>query len=409
MPALGRIWLVARREIDESRRAKSFVLSTAILVLAVIAAVVIPALVSHSRRAQRLGVVGPAPAGLAQAATTAGRVGGVKVRIVPEPSLAEATASLRTGSIDAALIGGTEILIKQRPLSGTSSSVSLADALSQILGLERLLAQLPPAVAARAARGVGIPVSSIEPRPRNLTSRFTGFGAVLLIYLALLFYGIRLGQSVAEEKTSRVVEVLLATARTPELLGGKILGLGVVAAMQIVAALVAFVVAGLAVGSSAIHHGAPGIAAIGALWLMLGYALYAPALVAGASMIGRAADLTNTTMPLLIPLIATYAITSGVIFTNTPPAFFRVLAFVPPTAPAAMPAMYAMGAAPLWQVAISALLTILAVVGCMRASEVVYRGSVMRAGGRVRLRQVLESEAGPRRRRAFRRSPRGNA
>ncbi|MDQ6776521.1 MAG: ABC transporter permease [Actinomycetota bacterium] len=385
-------WLIVRREVDERLRAKSFRIVTVIVMLAVAAAVVIPALVKGHHNFEKVGVVGPTDPAIARAALEAGRVTGNGVTVLPVPSLAAARAQLRSGALNVAVVNGREVLVKQQPLSGSnSSSASLAGALAQLVGLER---RLPAQAAASALTGgLALPVRGVEAPPRSLASRFTALGANLLIYIIIFFYGIRIAQSVGEEKTSRVVEVLLATVRSTQLLTGKMIGFAAVAVVQMLAIGVTFAVLALAVGSHAIQGAAGGVALMGALWLVLGFALYCTAFAASGSMISRQSEVGNAAMPLLIPLIVAYSLSNGVLFGSGSSAFYHVLAFVPWTAPVAMPTEYATGAAPLWQVGVSAVLCLLATVATARVAGVVYDRSVMRSGGRVRLRQVLGSRA----------------
>ncbi|MGH2876921.1 MAG: hypothetical protein ACRDLV_11780, partial [Solirubrobacteraceae bacterium] len=125
------------------------------------------------------------------------------------------------------------------------------------------------------------------------------------------------------------------------------------------------------------------------------FALYSTAFAAAGSMINRQSDAANTSLPLLIPLIVAYALTNGVLFGGVTP-FYRVLAFIPWTAPIAMPTMVATGEASPVGFVVSALLCVAATVATARAAGVVYERSVMRTGARVRLRQVLRPSGGAR-------------
>jgi ABC-type Na+ efflux pump permease subunit len=279
----GDTWLVARREIDERSRAKSFWITTAIMILAVVAAVVIPAIVSHNHNTEKVGVLGAGDPALTRAAIEAGRVTGNRVQVPPVASLDAARSELRSGTLTAVIGNGGEVLIKQQPVSGTTSS----------------------------------------------TATFSG-------------------------ATSRVVEVMLATLRPTQLLTGKVISFAALAFAQMLALGATFAICGIAVGSHAIRGTAGSVALIGGLWLTLGFALYCSAFAAAGALITRQADASNAVLPLLIPLIVAYSLSNGVLF-NGANSFYHVLAFIPWTAPVAMPTMFAIGAAPAWQVIASAL------------------------------------------------------
>jgi ABC-2 type transport system permease protein len=153
-----------------------------------------------------------------------------------------------------------------------------------------------------------------------------------------------------------------------------------------------FAVSAVAVGSNAIRGTAGLVAVVGGVWLVLGYALYSSAFAAAGAMISRQADAANAAFPLLIPLIAVYSLSNAVIF-NGANSFYHLLGFFPWTAPIAMPTLFAVGAAPAWQMIVSGVICLIAIVASARVAGLVYQRSVMRTGARVRLRQVLR--AGP--------------
>lgn len=100
----GDTWLVARREIDERSRAKSFWITTAIMILAVVAAVVIPAIVSHNHKTEKVGVLGAGDPALTRVAIEAGGVTGSRVQVLPVASLDAARSELRSGTLTAVIV-----------------------------------------------------------------------------------------------------------------------------------------------------------------------------------------------------------------------------------------------------------------------------------------------------------------
>jgi ABC-2 type transport system permease protein len=132
---------------------------------------------------------------------------------------------------------------------------------------------------------------------------------------------------------------------------------------------------------------------VGALWLVLGYAFYCTAFAAAGSLITRQADAYNAALPLQIPLILAYLLTFTVLYATSVNAFYHVLAFVPFTAPIAMPVLVAVGAAPAWQVAVSAGISVVSTVVMARVAGAVYERAILRTGSRLKVRQVLRSAA----------------
>jgi len=387
------IWLVARREIRDRARAKSFWVASVILLVAVAAAVIIPAIAHGGPATARVGIVGGPVAAQTLTVKEAGRISGTTVTVIPLPGLAAARARLRSGDLAAVLVGDSEILVKQQPLGSSSSSGGTAlGALSEVAGLQRFYALLPPSAAAGiASHGIALPVHGLLPPPRGLASRITGLAAAILIYVIILTYGVRITIGVGEEKASRVVEVLLTTLRPVQLLAGKVIGMGVLAVAQIVAMVTVFLVLGNALGSTAVRGASASVVLAAGLWLLLGYAFYCTAYAAAGSLITRQADAYNASLPLQLPLILAYVLAYTVLYASGVNWFYHVLAFVPFTAPVAMPVLVAVGAAPAWQLALSAVISIAATVGMARLAGAIYERAILRTGSRLRLRQVLRS------------------
>ena len=193
---------------------------------------------------------------------------------------------------------------------------------------------------------------------------------------------------VAEEKSSRVVEVLLATVRPIQLLAGKVLGIGLVALAQAGLFVVFALVLAKSVGSSLLNGTAPLEIASTLVWFLLAYAFYSWVYAAAGSLAERQDQLQSLTFPLSLPVLLGY-ITSLVVASsgNTSP-FFDVLAYFPPTAPFAMPVLVGLGQATWWEFTASALLSLVATVAVAKVAAGVYRRAILRTGGRVRLREV---------------------
>jgi len=383
-------WLVARREINDRGRAKSFWIASAVLLVAVAAGAIIPALLAGNHATARIGIVGGPAAALSQTAREAGRISGTSVTVVALPSVAAAESGLRSGRLAAVLVGDADVLVSKQPVTGSSIGTTLA----QIGGLQKIYAQLPPAAAAGVAtHGIALPVHSLSPPTKNLATRITGLTAAILIYVIILTYGIRITIGVGEEKATRVVEVLLTTLRPVQLLAGKVIGMGLLALGQIAAMVAVYLALGHAVGSPEVRSAATNIVLVAGLWIVLGYAFYCTAYAAAGSLISRQADAYNAAMPLQIPLLLAYVLTYTVIYASTVNPFFHVLAFIPFTAPVAMPVLVAVGAAPAWQVAVSAVISVASTVWMARLAGTIYGRAILRTGSRLKVRQVLRSAA----------------
>ena len=170
---------------------------------------------------------------------------------------------------------------------------------------------------------------------------------------------------------------------------GKVIGIGATALAQVAALVAAFLVVGEATGSSLLQGAAIDVVLVGAVWLVLGYALHCTAFAAAGSLVSRESEAANVTFPVVIPLLIAYALSFTVIFSASGSGFYHVLAFIPPCAPIASTSLYAIGAIGLGQVAISWAICLLATVVCARVAATIYERSILRTGARIRVREAL--------------------
>jgi ABC-2 type transport system permease protein len=379
-------WLVARREIQLRAKTRVFVITTAILLIAVGLAVALPAVLSGNSKPEKIGVVGGASTATSSLVTEAGRLAGGQAVTVSEPTLAAAETALRNGDLSAVLVPGQEIVVKQVPVGGVSGSVGT---LSQVAGLSKLIETVPGAAAA-VTHGVTLPVRGLEPPSKSLSSRLTGLFTIIIVWILISVYGSQIAMGIGEEKSSRVVEVLLSSVRPVQLLIGKVLGIGLLALIQAAAMVVVFIIAGFASGSSLVHGATLGVVIAGGVFIVLGYAFYCTAYAAAGSLVSRQSDVNSTIMPVQLPLILAYALSYTVIYANGTSTFYHVLGFLPPTAPIAMPVLYAAGDVSVWQVVIAAVLTAAGTVWMARIAVRIYSNSILKTGPRISFRQAIK-------------------
>jgi ABC-2 type transport system permease protein len=395
---LGDTGLVAGREIRERMRGRVFRVVTAILFVAVAAAIVIPpALHSANPGSAEVGVVRASPALEDQVLSVAKSVK-FSVRLVDEPDLATAKAALSAARVKL-VVDGTTSLVVDNPVSAsdTSAGAQFVRALAGTLGAEKAFvsAGLSQAQASIVARAKALPVMSLKPAKRSrTTAESTALIGVVMIFVVLTQYLTWTLMGVMEEKASRVVEVLLATVRPVQLLAGKLLGIGVVAMVQ-AGALVAFaLLLADVVGSSVLRGAAPLVVAASLAWLVLGYAFYSWLYAAAGSLAERQDQVQSMALPLSAPMLLGYIVALTGASSGSPSLLVKVLAYLPPTAPFAMPTLVGFGQVAWWQFAVSVALSLLATVGVALGAARVYRRAVLRTGRRVRLRDVVTSGAG---------------
>jgi ABC-2 type transport system permease protein len=111
------------------------------------------------------------------------------------------------------------------------------------------------------------------------------------------------------------------------------------------------------------------------------------------SLVSRVEDAQTVGMPVQIPLLIGYMVIFTALGSGSANPLLKVLAYVPFTAPMDMPALMATGGAGWWQVVISMLITVAAIVVMMRLGALIFSRAILRTGKRLRLRSVLRGES----------------
>jgi ABC-2 type transport system permease protein len=391
---LGSVGLVARREILERVRGRIFRVGTIIILLVVAGAILIPKIHSNSNGAsppQQVGVVGAPNAALTQVVKYSGTQSQTTVRVVSVPTLASAESEVRSGALDVAIVNGDKIIVDQ-PITANSSSdtASLVQVLAPELGVLHAYQQAGLSVQQieHVAQARAVPVQSLQANKVRGVTKGTSVIGVVLIFLMLTQYNTWILMGVMQEKASRVVEVLLAAVRPAQLLGGKVLGIGLVAMGQALLIVgVAFAVS-KAVGSDVLHGTGPVLLLSDLVWLLLGYSFYCWLYAAAGSTAERQDQVQTLALPLSIPILIAYIYSITVASTGNPGLLFKVLAYLPPTAPFAMPVLVGLSLVTWWEFLISVVLSIVGTAVMAWFATGIYRRAVLRSGQRVSLREL---------------------
>lgn len=398
--ALGDVGKVAGREINERIRGRIFRVGTLLILLVVAGAIVIPKVTSSSSSggstAQTAAIVGTLPAGGQQLLMEAAQQNDDTLTIVNEPTVAAASAALRADQVDLVVIDGDDILLKE-PASDTNSPADsgLVNTASQYLGVLKAyhaggLTQTQQNLVTNAT---GVPVHTLSAGKKAATKSTSIIGLVLLFFM-LTQYNTWILIGVMQEKSSRVVEVLLAAVRPLQLLGGKVLGIGLVALSQ-ATLIVGFALAlGAIVGSDFLHGSGPTVLLAQLLWLVLGYAFYCWVYAAAGSTAERQDQVQTLALPLSIPILIGYIFSITVASSGHADLLFRICAYLPPTAPFCMPVLVGIHDVTWWQFGISVLITLGGTAVTARLAARIYLRAVLRTGSRVKLRQLMARPGG---------------
>lgn len=298
------------------------------------------------------------------------------------------------------------LLSKMQPFERTAqlvqqavSSITIQDRLAG-LGIPpgdqaALFAPPPFAFESATKSGSGGPGSQAGGTVEQLVGgSIIGFALTILIFMAIMLYGQWVAMSVAEEKSSRVMEVILGAARPVELMAGKVLGVGSLALVQFVAvaaptALVVIFQDRIAsavlgeVGSTDLPSGltVPVLVAFG-VFLVLGFALYATLYAAIASLVSRQEDVNQMVGPLTLISTAGYLIgvyaSSGIIEMSSP--LVRVLSFIPFLSPYIMLSRVTVGGLDPWEPVVAVAILLVTIAGTLWVGGRVYGAGVLMYG-----------------------------
>jgi ABC-2 type transport system permease protein len=379
--------LVAQREISARVRDKNFIISSVVILVVLLGALGLQVALDSGPEESRIGVVGDAP-GLEQSLRAQGEALEVEVTVVELPDEAAARAAIDEEDVDGVLVadGGNYELLVQESASGSLQPV-VQGAVSQLSVAEQL-----------AEAGIGdlavpeVPVTALDPDADQDSQRVVAavFGAGLLYGLLILF-GQFIAQGVVEEKSSRVVELLLATMKPWQLLAGKILGLGVLGLAQIVVIAVVGVAGAIAFDVVDIPGDLIGTAVSVVLWFVLAYAFYAAVFAVAASLVSRQEDLGTVLMPTTLVLVVAFVV--GIQASGNPDGTLaRVTSLVPGLSPLVMPVRQAAGEVALWEVGLAVVLMLAAIALIVRLGGRIYAGALLRTGGKLKMREALKAE-----------------
>ena len=389
MSARRRMWpIVARREFVERARDRGFQVSTAITLLLLVGVIVISGAFNRPTSFD-LVVVGAGSEVLGGEVRVAADALGFEVHVLALPGRAEAERAVDAGDADAALVNGDAIVVRDEPpeqLVGLIQAVSFRERSRQALVAAGLTDdQVDAALVQRP-----LPVDALEPvDARRSESATVAFVGVLLLYGQLFAYGYWVAAGVVEEKSSRVVEVLLATLRPSHLLRGKILGIGLLGLLQLLLIGLVGLFASNAVGSLEFPSGAIATMGVVLVWFVLGFFFYAGLFAVAGSIVTRQEDLQTTMTPLTILILASFFI--GLSATSDPDSTLAVVAsLLPFSSPLVMPTRIVLGDAAPWEVVASLAISVVSTAGLIPIATKIYSRALLRPG-RVRIRQVLRA------------------
>jgi ABC-2 type transport system permease protein len=374
MSARQAIALVAWREIQERLRSRVFLISTLLMLLLVGGTTALNGALSK-KPTYRVAIVAPAPQGLDVALQRAAKPFEAKVRLTVVGSGTAARDQLDAKKLDAVILLANDRLVFRSNVDSRLAAV--ADT-----AVRSVRNHLPPAPELTAAT-----LRAPESQVTDAETLVALLGSLLLL-TTLALYGQWVLTGVVEEKSNRVVELILATVRPRHLMAGKVIGIGLLGLTQ-VTLIGGLAAALLAAGVFDAPGSLGGSLALVIPWFALGFALYAVAYAAAGAMASSQQDANSAGTTVGYTLAAIYFVSYVTLMSDVDSPFANILTIFPLTAPFVVPARSVTVGVPLWEHAAAVVLTLTTIYALVRLAGRVYAQGILRSGPRLDLRTAL--------------------
>jgi ABC-2 type transport system permease protein len=410
-----KIWAVIRREFVERIRTRWFWIMALLGPLFFAAVFVLPTVLAGGGGIRQIVVV-DATTGSVGARITQLLNDSRVFRAVRVSAGGEVVDSL-TAEVEQKRLGGFLILTdaavdsgkaeyRGSNVSGFATVGALQRTIGEVVSAVRLEREgVDPRIVARARIAVRLETKKIAGGKTTGETAAQSFSLAyfmgIILYTAILLYGINVMSSVLEEKTTRIVEVLVSSLRPFQLMLGKVLGVGAVSILQfliwgvsariLLAHRPGFLTAG-DLGEPdpvfQVPHVSGATAAVFITYFLGGFFLYSAMFAAVGAMSSSEQEARQAQQPVSWLLVLSFVSMFGML--NDPASAFSVtLSLVPFSAPIAMPVRWAAGNLPTYEIALSLGILAVSIVAVTWIAARIYRVGILMTGKRPNLRELV--------------------
>ncbi len=389
--------LVVMRELRERGRSAAYIASTIITTVLILLAILLPTLLSGSTD-YSIGMVGTGNQEIVDLAidienTDAEPDQETQFSVTTLESVEAAEEALSSEEIDAALVNGSEILLRSASGASGDDLSGLLQYAASTLEIDRLVATAgsdADVVDILAGEPLGLRTLEGVASEENQARTVIAYGGLMLMYIAVLSYGAWTLTGVTEEKSNRVVEVLLATVKPWQLLAGKVIGIGALGLAQFVFTAVAALVTLRVAGTFDLPAFPTDSLVMLILWFLLGFAMYSLLFGAAGSLVSRMEDAQSASTPLtLVALVGFFM--SFLVLDDPDGVLAIVMTYVPLTAPFVVPVRFALESISMVALIGSVVVAIGFIIGTTFLAGRVYAGGLLQFGSKLKWREALQS------------------
>lgn len=215
-----------------------------------------------------------------------------------------------------------------------------------------------------------------------------GFAFVLLVFLPVILYGQEVMRGIIQEKTDRIVEILISSMTPFELLSGKILGMAAVGLTQIAvwvamggAVAIWGTAAATAVGVNLGQFLRPSLALWFLVFFILGYLINVCIYAVGGAIVNSEKEAQQVVTPVLFVMMLPWFLAMPILM-NPDSALSTVLSLIPVYTPITMFIRILVSEPPLWQVGLSIALAVATILGFFWITAKIFRLGLLATGKR---------------------------
>jgi ABC-2 type transport system permease protein len=416
-------WLVIQREYIERIRSKAFIIMTLLMPVFMASTILIPALLSNMKSGvtRRIVLVAnnpeiaeairqqltapPVQSDASPKSTKQSEAPRFAVEISTNASDAERDKlrhDVSDGKIDGFLwltdndLANRKVIYSAKDVTDFGESIELRNAVQSAV-VKRQLGQKGMSAAEvdtvlKPFDFDSVRIEKGKEGASGIAVFLVSFTMVMLLYVNVLVYGFAVMRSIIEEKSSRILEVLLSSVTAKQLLAGKIIGVGAVGLTQVtiwLAIAAAFSLVGLSSAGSMlanVHIPVIGVVAFG-VYFILGYFLYSTMYAALGSMVNSDQEAQQVQWPAMLPIIFSIVMATPVLqHPNSQLAFWTSM--VPFFTPILMFVRIMAETPPMWQILLSIVLMLLTTWGLLGLSSRIYRVGILMYGKRPTLPEL---------------------
>lgn len=398
------IRLVAGREFRNQLFKKATIISTVVMMAVIVVGIILAAkLTGGESERYRLGVSGGQTAGITSVLEQVTDAEGRPITVVDLEGTGAAAALAKDApeatAVDMVLDLSGEPRLLVRESADDAVAAGVTGVLQQAALSDQIAALGGDPTAVSSTLRTAVPEVVVLDPPINeredFGPRFLIFMTInSAVYIVMLGGGQMIAMGVVEEKSSRIVEILLACVRPTSLLAGKVLGIGTaVIVTTAVLGLSATVTAKLTDVMPDTTVDIDGALVAMLVWMVVGYAFFAVAFGAAGALVSRQEDVGAVVTPLVMLCMIPFVLAMVMVMGDPSLTVWRVLSYVPPLSAYLMPARLIFGVSTWGEQIIGLAIAVAFLPLLVRVSAVIYTRAVTRMGSRVPLREVLRRPA----------------